>query len=596
MRTLISNAARAGSLRRKGLLGATVVVLAVALVGIASAASRGHLSESAALKAAPAFTAKQEAAFSGANWINPGGDLANTRYSVLKQINTKNVKNLKVAWDKSYDGNLTDENEGNGVEYGGTFFIPTPNGNIVAADATTGSIKWTWNANVKAKGFVTSHRSLAIGGGRVYTENDAGTLIALNASTGTIEWQSQVALPGTSLESGAVPMYVNGKVIAGVSGAESGRGHLDAFNAKTGLLLWRTFTVLGSDDPTTGGGSVWTWTAVDPKLNLAYATTGNDADTKTAGDHKWTSSVLAFDLNTGAIKWGFQGVHHDLWDYDCPVPPVLFDTKINGKLRHGLEFVCKSDYHFELDRATGKPILPVKEKTTPAAAGGSDPNPVQVAALHASATQPIPQQKGEVVPHCATKAFVPGPTADGSAIHYSCTYALPGTGHYTASGINSLGGQTWQPMSYNPQLGYMNFCEIVSFAVQQAGKPIDITHLGLYQTSGWSGSVAAFNVKNNSLAWLHKFTAEKDGMCLSGSATTAGGLVFAGSNSGKHFYAFDAKTGKQLWSFTTDQYIAGPPIVYSVSGKEYVALYTGGQIPLLGGPAQRQDHMYVFSL
>jgi alcohol dehydrogenase (cytochrome c) len=569
--------------------------VAAAVVGVASATnSTNNRLTAADLAAAPNFTAKTLVTGTGANWQSVGGDLGTTRYSKLTQVNKKNVKTLKLAWKQTFNGVIKNENEDTPLVYNGVMYVPLPDGDVVAADAATGTTVWQWKTNVPAKGFVTMHRGLALGGGHVYTMNDAGTLVALSASTGAIDWQAQVALPGTSLEGPGAPIYLNGVVYTGMSGAERGRGHFDAYNATTGQLIWRTFTVLGSDDPKTGGGSIWTWASIDPKLGLAYATTGNDADTS-PGNHPWTASVVAFDLKTGKIKWGFQGVHHDVWDYDCPAPPVLWDHVIKGKMRHGLEFVCKTDLHFELDRATGKPILPVKEVKTPAEPGGKTADPASVTSFNASPTQPMPQQKGEVTPHCATPELKPGPASDGSQYTYGCTYSLPGSDHFTAYAPGALGGQTWQSMSYNPQLGYVYFCQLVSTSAQQAGK-VNIG-AGLFQTTGWSGSVAAFDIRDNHMVWRNKWVAEKDGMCLSGSATTAGGLVFVGSNKGKTLYAYDAKTGKQLWSYTGDEYIAAPPIVYSVKGKEYIAVYTGGQIPLLGGPAgDRHDTMLVFTL
>lgn len=594
---MISKDSSRGRGRRKTVAAvALVAIVAVAAaIGVASARNSSSSRISAAdLKAAPNFATGKVVTGAGKNWQSVGGDLGTTRYSTLAQVNTANVKNLKLAWKKAYNGVITNENEDTPLVYNGVMYVPLPDGDVVAANAATGDEVWHWKTNVPPKGFVTMHRGVAIGGGHVYTLNDAGTLVALFASNGGIDWQAQVALPGTSLEGPGAPIYLNGVVYTGMSGAERGRGHFDAYNAKTGQLIWRTFTVLGSDDPKTGGGAVWTWASIDPKLGLAYATTGNDADTS-PGNHPWTASVLAFDLKTGAIKWGFQGVHHDVWDYDCPAPPVLFDAKIGGTLRHGLEFVCKTDLHFELDRATGKPILPVKEVNTPAQPGGKTADPEAVKNYNASPTQPIPQQTGEASPHCATPELKPGPASDGSQYTYGCTYSLPGAGHYTVFAPGALGGQTWQSMSYNPKLGYMYFCQLVSTSAQQVGR-VNLG-AGLFQTSGWAGSVAAFDVRDNHMVWLNKWMAEKDGMCLSGSATTAGGLVFVGSNKGKTLYAFDGKTGKELWSYTGDEYIAAPPIVYSVKGKEYIAVYTGGQIPLLGGPTgDRHDTMLVFSL
>jgi quinohemoprotein ethanol dehydrogenase len=326
-----------------------------------------------------------------------------------------------------------------------------------------------------------------------------------------------------------------------------------------------------------------------------YGTTGNPGGNPKP-DNLWANSVVAFDLKSGALKWGFQGVHQDLWDYDCDTPPVLWDSVVGGTMRHGLEFTCKSDYHFELDRATGKPILPVVETPVPQSSEGATPDAAAMAHFNASATQPIPAGKSNVIPHCPGQAQLPDPAPDGNPYVRSCTYSTPGmTGRYVAYSPGPLGGQDHTPLAYNPKLGYVYFCETVSVQGNEIGAKVSTGGISNVPT-GWSGSVAAVNVKNNNLVWLDKFQANTDGMCFGGSAATAGGLLFVGSDKGV-FYAYNAATGKKLWSFKGDQYIAAPPIVYSVKGKEYVAIQTGGQAPLLGGPTTpRTDVLEVFAL
>jgi quinoprotein glucose dehydrogenase len=300
-------------------------------------------------------------------------------------------------------------------------------------------------------------------------------------------------------------------------------------------------------------------------------------------------------MKTGQIKWGFQAIHQDLWDYDCGTPPVLFNYKFDGAMRPALELTCKSDYHFELNRRTGEPLLPVVEKPTPMSSQGITPDAAAMTHYNAAATEPIPAGNSEIVPHCPTNAQLPNPAPDGSNYVRSCTYATPeGSDDYISYGPGSLGGQDHTPLSYDPKLGYMYYCETVS----ALGGKLGGTATGSFTNVpvGWSGSFAAVNVKNNNTVWLHKFYAGGDGMCYGGTATTAGGLAFVGSDKGT-FYAFNAATGKVLWKYKGTQYIAAPPMVYSVGGKEYVAIQTGGQAPLLGGPTTpRTDILEVFTL
>jgi outer membrane protein assembly factor BamB/mono/diheme cytochrome c family protein len=559
----------------------------------------------------------------GVNWPTVGGDLGNTRYSSLTSITPANASKLHLVWKQSlgetitpvnFNGGAPVEVEGSPLVYNGIMYVATPQSDVVAMDAVTGKTKWRWKSNVKSEdnlsAVTTAQRGIAMGSGNVYMENSAGSLVAIDALTGETRWQAKVALPGTHLESPAVPQYYDGTVYVGVSGQEVARGHVDAFDAISGKRLWRTFLACGAtdtppasgqcpgDEPAnTGGGSVWTYPAVDPKYGLVYASTANPSDNVgKAGDDKWTNSIVALSMKTGHIAWGFQGVHHDIWDYDCLTPPVLFTGLFDGVKKDGVEFTCKSDEHFELERKTGKPLLAVKEVPVPTDAQGKTPDMAAQAHYAASPTQPIPAGDSDVVPHCATPESLPGPAPDKTDYVYSCTFAAPGGSKaFIAHGINSLGGQDDDPLSYNPKLGYMYYCEKVSYG---AGKIGQTTQGGSFTgvTTGWGGSVAAVNVNDNNLGWLDKLDAKTDGSCFGGTATTASGVLFSSSNKGI-IYAYDAKTGSELWSYKAPDYIAAPPIVFDAGGREYVAYYVGGQTALLGGETTpHPDTLMVFSV
>jgi alcohol dehydrogenase (cytochrome c) len=539
----------------------------------------------------------------GANWNTAGGDLAGTRFSRLTQINTKNASKLKLAWTGTYDGTITTEAESSPVVQDGVLYDSTPNGNVVAANAATGKTLWEYKTGLPIKSFIPGlltfqqgSRDLGLGQGYVFMMDNTNTLRALNQKTGAVVWQTPLAIT-PNLETPDDPIYYDGYVYVGADGAESGRGIMYKINATTGAIVWKTYTVDGQNPNApsgSGGGSVWMYVTLDPKLGMLYGTTGNPGGQPNP-NNLWANSVVAFSMATGKIEWGFQAVHQDLWDYDCATPPVLFDYKFNGVMRDGLELTCKSDYHFELDRKTGYPILPVTEVPTPQSAQGADPDPTAMTYYDAAATEPIPAGNSEVIPHCPGEAQLPNPAPDGTDYVRSCTYSTPGmSSAYVSYGPGSLGGQDHTPLSYDPKLGYMYYCETVS----ALGGKIGGTSTGSFTSvpTGWSGSVAAVNVKNNNLVWLDKYQADTDGSCYGGTATTAGGVLFVGSNKG-NFYAYNAATGKKLWSYHGTQYIGAPPMVYAVKGKEYVAIQTGGQAPLLGGPTTpRTDILEVFTL
>jgi len=567
--------------------------------------------------ASPSNTELEEGA--GADWPVVGGDLSNSRYSSLEEINAENVSNLHLVWQGSYSPKMDAiamEEESNPLEADGVMYLITPEDNAVAVDSTTGKKLWEWKAEVSEEENRTQPptgvQGLAVGEGKVFLETNAGKVVGIDVKTVKEVWSDLVALGETRLESPSVPTFYDGVVYVGVSGAEAARGHVDAFDAKSGKLLWRSFITCGPDEtppadgkcpkgkgnPNEGGGSIWTYPAIDVKDGLVYVTTANpSAASEVNGDWKWTTSLVALDMKTGAIKWGFQGVHHDLWDYDCTTPPVLFENEFGGEEKQVADFTCKTDLHFELEQANGKPVLPIKEEPVPTAAAGKTPDVAAQKKLAASETQPVPMNsdKSEIVPKCANEKLLPNPAPDGTKFLYSCTFAAPGSKQFIAYGIGAGGGQDGKtPLAYDPQTNDMYYCEEVSVEAKKVGELFGGgSSLGV--NNGWQGSIAAVDVTDNTLKWLHK-TVAPEGSCRGGVTATAGGIVFSSSNHGK-LMAFDAATGKELWSFQGPSNLYAAPIAYEAGGHEYIAVYYGGQVPLVGGMTnQHYARMLVFSV
>lgn len=543
------------------------------------------------------------------DWPTIGGNLGQTRFSTLKEINASNVGKLQLAWTTAFDGDVVNAVETELLVSNGVLYLVTGNGNVVAADATNGRKIWQWNTPEPARPatLTAPNRGLGLGGGRVYIQTTRGVVVALDAAMGRQLWQTTVSLNGGLQQGASAPVYYDGTLYVGVAGHEQGRGHVDALNAETGRLLWRTFTVgSAADDPKTGGGGVWTSPSIDPGLGLLYASTGNAGNLMTATNAEWSASIIALDMKTGAIRWAFQGVHHDIWDYDCPSPPVFFDVTIKGVRRHGVEFQCKPGYQFELDRATGEPLLPVTEVPIPEAPGGSHPDPAAMEANpFVSKTQPQMQGTNNVVPHCVTRDMLPALSPDGTEFRYGCSYSIPTVGVYNAWTPSTLGGMTWQASAVDPSRGYVYICALAGAAQAWRVDPTAPTgrrNGGRFTApaTGWSGSVAAVDLRTNTTVWLNKWFDGKN--CLSGVTATAGGVVFTAdlqSSGPSRVYALDSGSGKQLWSFQTTQTVASAPIVYSVNGRQYVAYIGGGPIPVLGGmpaPFRRRDEVYVFAL
>jgi glucose dehydrogenase len=471
----------------------------------------------------------------------------------------------------------------------------------------------------------------------VFAGQADGSVVALNAKTGVVKWTAQVASVGTYGKKSmpiSIPftVYTNGIVLTGINGGDSPlRGHIDALNASNGNLMWRFFTLPGLSNPeihtwgnpaeaATGGAAIWSIPAVDPQLNRVYVGTGNafPYTGRAAGQSLWANSEVSLNLKTGALKWFYQAVHHDEWDYDCPTPPVLYNATVNGVTHQAIAFSCKSGYIYILDRATGQPIFPIPETPVPNLDNG-----VGATLNKTWATQPTPTGgEAQILPHCPTPAQVTGvlpgyPKApNGTPYVLTCPYAPTNATHYTAWGpYFAFGGTDYPPMSYDPVTNDLYVCANVTYQSMENKTPHtqDTTYLtgGGWTTHGESGTVTALNVSTNKLDWQVQYNASNNGACYSGALSTAGGLVFVASRGqtsgvpkpfGGALYAYSAKTGKPLFSYRNSSLIMAPAITYSVKGKQYVAVdMTAGtntvSLPGFGAlTTSTRDKLMVFSL
>ncbi|MBV9175216.1 MAG: PQQ-dependent dehydrogenase, methanol/ethanol family [Chloroflexi bacterium] len=555
--------------------------------------------------AAPAQQGVPASDAAGNEWLTYGGNFFNQRYSSLNQISTSNVAQLKGAWTY-HTGSSTDATsfESSPVVSGGIMYVTGPQSQVYALDAKTGSELWkyvpdygsTQVAGVRGAPALPLccgqvNRGVAIGDGRVYVAQLDAKLTALDAKTGDVAWTVQDDDPRAGYSQTMAPLFYNGMVVVGISGAEYEiRGHVTAYDAASGTQMWRFYTIpapgdVGSDTWPQGsniwqygGGSMWQTPAVDPDLGMLYIAVGNpspDLDgTVRAGNNLFTESLVALDLKTGQYKWHFQEVHHDIWDYDSISPNVLFDVQINGKTVKGLGQAGKTGWLYLLDRTNGQPIVGIDERAVP-----------QLGSQNTAPTQPYP----------SGDSFVP----------QACTESI---GNYPTSGIftpfrddpilicpGANGGTEWSPSSYSPQTNLMYVCGIHQPQVWTA-KPDKIEQGTLRLGSAFvtppggktSGTFTAMDVRTNRKVWQ----ANLDQMCMGGSLATAGGLVFAGEGNG-NVDAFDAKSGDRLWQFQTGAGANAPPITYSVDGQQYVAIASGGNFQL---NFPRGDTLWVFSL
>jgi quinohemoprotein ethanol dehydrogenase len=607
------------AVQRVGRLSILVGVIAAAALVLAAAGGATPLAKSAAfvIPGAPAFSAQQLSAYAGDDWLNAGGSLRDDRYSVLQQINRANVSTLKVAWQTHLGLTAkqitTASEEATPIEYQGVLYVPDGLSDVYAFDATNGNKLWEYTPTLTGPPLIPAVRGLAVGQGLVYEAQSDGAIVALDQMTGGIVWRTQVGRTQDGQSFSAAPVYYNGRVLAGMSGGDwAGRGFAISLDASNGLEQWRWYVTPSPGEIGFGtwalnqtdwehGGAIWIYPSIDISSNLLYIVTGNPIpwNGRGPGQNLWTDSIVALHIENGQMAWGFQTVHHDIWDYDVTNPPVQFDAMYNGVMRAGIAVASKTGWIYILDRETGQPLLGITEtkvKQFPK-------NSKAAAYANLSPTQPIPVGDA-FVDQCSTRKEWPTKAPDGKPFKVGCIftpYAALSTGSFLASAPSAEGGVDWPPSAYSPDTHFEYVC-----ARDGAGSGLgaiprnQITiipgQLDLGVNFGASskvrpdfGRIAAIDVTTNKLAWRVTWTHP----CFSGVMTTAGGLVFVGQGDGG-LIAYDAANGTQLWtSGNLGSGVNSPFIAYAVNGKEYVAGLAGGNALAFGKPG---DLLVAFSL
>jgi PQQ-dependent dehydrogenase (methanol/ethanol family) len=530
---------------------------------------------------------------SGKDFPTVGANLANQRYSSLTRITKANVATLGGAWTIHLeDGKSPGSMQATPVVVDGVMFIASGAGNIFALDAATGAVKWKYETTLGG-----SYRGVAVAGDKVFSGQRDNSLIALDRQTGRLLWKTKIADPARGTTS-APAIYHDGLVYMGVAGGEGGvRGQFGAYDAQSGKEVWKFWTLPGpgeighdtweGESWKYGGGPVWTHPAIDPDLRMVYVPIGNAAPdndgTERGGDNLFTVSIVALDLKTGAYKWHFQEVHHDIWDYDNAVAPVLADIRIGGRTRRALVHGGKTGFLYILDRITGKPLIGIDERPVP-----------QEPRMKTAATQPYPRGDS-FVPTCPEPASV-APESKSScmfgAYWIEPVVMMPGT----------LGGLSWAPMTFSPQtrLIYVPGTVINSAYTlrrqawddkTQAFRPLD-EGIGFYRPEGTprAGNLTAMNPATNKIVWQKrlKFPIGTG----SGLLGTASGLLFHGDPDG-NVVAYDITNGEVLWKFQTGAGADAPVATYEVNGEQYVALLAGGNALQM---SKRGDSVWAFKL
>lgn len=580
-------------------LGALSVVVVLAACGSKESASPEGASQQppkvAAVDAARLAAADTEPG----NWMSYGRTYDEQRFSPLKQITADNVSGLKLAWHVDLDAAHRAQ-ESTPVVVDGVMYVTTAWSKVYALDPATGKQIWMFDPAVPGPtGFKAccdvSNRGVAVWNGKVYLGTMDARLIALDARTGRPVWSVATADEGKSYTITGAPRVVKGKVIIGNGGSEYiTRGYVSAYDAETGKLVWRFYTVPGEPGKPDGaasdsvleskarstwspdswklggGGTVWDSMAYDPKLDLLYFGTDNGSPWNRAvrspngGDNLFIASIIAVRPDTGEYVWHFQEAPGESWDYSAVQHIVLADLTLDGRERQVLLQAPKDGFFYVLDRATGE-FLSAKPYGAVNWAKSLDPKT--------------------------------GRPTENPQARYGETgkpwQALPGPG----------GAHNWMPMSYDPltKLVYIPANDMgFVYIGDKAFKP---------RTFGWdtgidfnAGSlpddpkvVAAIKsgLKGNLIAWdpvaqRAVWTVALDRPWNGGVVSTAGNLVFQGMSTGE-FAAFRADDGKRMWSMQTNTGIIAPPITYEAGGEQYVIveLGWGGAFALSAGELAR---------
>jgi alcohol dehydrogenase (cytochrome c) len=515
-----------------------------------------------------------------ANFLHSNMSYEQTRYYPASQINSGNVKQLRPVF--TFQTEVLESMETAPIVVDGIMYVTTSYNHVYAVDAVTGKEFWHYKHKM---GPVTTYccgpnnRGVAIMGDRLYMGTLDAKLISLDAKTGKVLWATQIADPEAGYSETMAPVAVNGKVLIGTNGGEYGvRGFVKAFDANDGKLLW-TFNTIpdkghegtwavndatgrnmlrdiagekkqladkGGDFYKTLGGGVWMAPAVDKATNTAFFVAGNPSPdlygAERPGDNLYTNSIIAVDLNTGAYKWHYQYIAHDVWDLDAVSPVILTEAKgKDGAMRKVAIHGGKTGHVYVHDRATGE-LIRFSEAM-------------------------VPQENMWVLP-----------TKDGKRM-------LPGAN----------GGVEWSPMAVNPKtrLAYAaNLHQPMTYHVEEAKYPGGKLWLGgafkvVPGEKQW-GRLAAVNIDTGKMAW--KFDTEQP--LIGGVLATAGNLVFNGEGNG-YFRAFDATTGDKLWEYQAGAGVNAPAVSYMVGNKQYVAVAAGGNTQL---DFKRGNSVVVFAL
>lgn len=604
-------------------------------------------------------------------WPAYGRDPGNTRYSPLAQITAANVGKLKPAWTFN-TGDISDGKNGmvrSGFEttpllLDGRLYLTTPFNRVIAIDPASGKKLWAHDPQIDKK---RSYGDGLINRGLAAWRNASAAsckltlfeatldsrLMALDGATGArcpnFGNNGEVDLRGVAgyrdgwYHMTSPPIVVDGVVIVGSAIDDNSRADMPAgvvrgYDATSGRLLWVWDPITRPAGVTverwlTGAANAWSVFSADPARHLVYVPTGSASPDYSGGlrpgDNRWANSVVALDSRTGAFVWGYQMVHHDLWDYDTAAAPLLAHLRLNGQRTPVLIAGNKTGMLYVLDPATGKPLLPVEERAVPQST---------ILGESSSPTQPFPRSLPTLVRHTITPADAWGRNdADRAACRSEIERASGATifsppseqGGLAIPGV--FGGINWSGFAWDAKheriivpVSNLPFrVQLIpadKFAAGQRGafrgdisaqrgashamaRAPFVSPAGLPCIAPPWGELVALDIATGKIAWRKAVgdmrevfpTAEAPGsLMLGGSIVTAGGLVFTGATMDRRFYALSSATGEELWSAELPASAHAQPITYETGGKQFVVIAAGGHAKI--DEEKQSDALVAFSL
>jgi alcohol dehydrogenase (cytochrome c)/quinohemoprotein ethanol dehydrogenase len=574
---------------------AVLVALVACNRGDQSGTESGGKTRAAAVDAARIIAADNEPG----NWMSHGRTYSEQRFSPLKQLDTNTVRDLKLTWHFDLPTDRRGQ-ESTPLVVDGVMYVTSAWSKVFALDAKNGALLWQYDPQVPREWGINAccdvvNRGVAVWNGRVYVGTLDGRLVALDAATGKPAWEKLTIDPAWRYTITGAPRVVKGKVLIGNGGGEMGvRGYISAYDAATGDLAWRFYTVPG--DPSKpfenpileqaaktwtgewwklgGGGTVWDSMAYDDKLDLLYIGVGNGSPwnrklrSPGGGDNLFLSSIVALRPDTGEYVWHYQTTPGETWDFTATQHMILATLKIDGRDRDVIMQAPKNGFFYVIDRTDGQlisaqPFVAVNWATGVDLKTG---RPIEVADARYGETG---------------KPWL----------------AIPGPG----------GAHNWQPMSFSPLTGlvYLPVTDMAFPYIPDAkferktlawNVGIDLNAGSLPQDEavkkslkeGLVGHLAAWDPVAQKEVWRAQYDGPWNGALLS----TAGNLVFQGTAMGE-LVAYQADNGTRLWSAPTQAGVVAAPITYEIDGEQYVAVEVGwgGVFGLAPGELTRDKHL-----